>query len=82
MTVLDLSDYDTIDADDRRLIEKMLITYNKETVLNKRVPSGLSKYEHERVEQLVQMVDFNFVPYVQVKVEKMQKKEWRSYWNN
>lgn len=75
MVVLDLSEYDTLDEDDRRILEKALIMYHADTVVNKYKRSSLNSYEMERYEYIVSIVDFDFKLYTQLKVEKMSKKK-------
>lgn len=75
MHVLDLTGIEELDYDDRLLIEKMLQYYHAETLVNKRVPSKLTPYEIERFEYITALIDFNFRPYTEVKVSKMNNKK-------
>lgn len=76
MVVLDLMQYDTFDYDDRLIIEKSLILYhsqNEQELINDR-KTNLNAYQLERLEYINGILDYNFVPYTQLKVEKMAKK--------
>lgn len=74
MLVLDLTSVEELDFEDRLLIEKMLQYYHKATIINKRVPDKIEAYEIERFEYILGLIDFDFKPYTEVKVSKMQKK--------
>lgn len=75
MLVLDLTDIEELDFEDRLLIEKMLQYFHKATIINKRVPKKLEAYEIERFEYIVGLIDFDFRPYLEVKVSKMATKK-------
>lgn len=75
MIVLDLTNIEELDFDDRLLIERMLQYYHTETIVNKRVPSRLSAYEIERFEYICALIRFDFKPYIEVKVSKMTTKK-------
>mgnify|MGYP003190832690 CR=1 FL=1 len=75
MLVLDLTDIEMLDYDDRLLIESMLQYYHKDTIINKRIPKKLEAYEVERFEDICAMIDFDFKPYREVKQLKMSNKK-------
>lgn len=75
MEVLDLTNYEQLDFDDRLLIEKVLQFHHSETIINKRIPNKLNAYEIERMEQIHLLIDFNFIGYRELKAEKMQNKK-------
>lgn len=75
MMVLDLTSVDELDYDDRLLIEKMLQYYHVETIVNRRVPSEIMSYEVERFEYITGLIDFDFRPYREIKVLKMENKK-------
>lgn len=75
MIVLDITDVEELDYDDRLLIERMLQYYHKETIINKRIPSKLEAYEIERFEYICSLVEFDFKPYREVKTLKMNNKK-------
>lgn len=75
MEVLDLTEYEQLDFDDRLLIEKVLQYHHSETIINKRIPKKLNAYELERMEQIHLLLDFNFKSYRELKAEKLQNKK-------
>lgn len=74
MFVLDLTQYQELDKDDRLLIERALSFYHQDTVFNKDVPLTLNAYEIERLEYIYSIVDFNFVPYADLKERYKQER--------
>lgn len=74
VAVLDLTPYETLDMDDRLIVEKALIMCHANTVVNKDKPQSLNAYEMERYEYITSIVEPEFKPYTQIKVEKMAKK--------
>lgn len=79
MIVLDLTDVEELDYDDRLLIERMLQYYHAETIINKRVPKRLEAYEIERFEYITGLIEFDFRPYREVKQLKMKNKKVLSF---
>lgn len=75
MVILDLSDYEEIDLEDRLILEKMLILYHEHTIVNKRIPGNLDLYEKERFEQISNIIDFEFRSYLSVKLDYLNKKK-------
>lgn len=79
MIVLDLTDVEELDYDDRLLIERMLQYYHAETIINKRVPSKVMPYEIERFDYITGLIEFDFRPYREVKQLKMKNKKVLSF---
>lgn len=75
MVVLDLTNVEELDFDDRLLVEKVLQYYHAETIVNKRIPDRLMPYEIERFEYICSIIDFEFKSYMEVKVLKMTNKK-------
>lgn len=73
--VLDLTKYDTLDADDRRIIEKTLQIVHRAHLISGSNRSPLNAYEIQRMEDINAIVHFDFKPYTQVKVERTQNKK-------
>lgn len=73
MVVLDLSEYDTLDYDDRRIMEKSLQLVHRETLIAGKNRTQLNVYEAERFEYMSGVVDFDFKSYTQIKVERHKK---------
>lgn len=71
--VLDLTKYDTLDVDDRRILEKALQIIHKDHLISGINRTPLNSYEIERFEYMGAIVDFNFKPYTQLKVERLKK---------
>jgi len=75
MRVLDLTDVEELDKDDRMLIERVIQYHHKATIINKKIPSRLEAYEKERFEYIAGLIDFDFRPYREVKQLKMATKK-------
>lgn len=73
MVVLDLSGYDTLDYDDRRIMEKYLQLVHRETLIAGKNRTQLNVYQAERFEYMSGIVDFDFKSYTQIKVERHKK---------
>lgn len=70
--VLDITNYDTIDTDDRFIIEKALQLFHGTSIINSPRKS-LNAYEQERFEQLTSIIEFEFVSYTELKQQYIQK---------
>lgn len=77
--VLDLSNYDIIDADDRRIIERVLRVYHGTSIINP-LKRPLNSYEKDRFEYLSSIIDFYFAPYTELKQTYIEKQKDLSIW--